>query len=577
MQIRQLKVQNFRGIASLLWEPNQSFCCIIGSGDAGKSTILDAAEAALNSRWFSFTESDFIGCDTANTINIEVTVGELSKTLKSDERFGLYIRGWTPAGALRDEPEDGDEPVLTVRLTVDATLEPVWEMACDRVETPRAISNRDRALFGLVRLAGDDARHLAWGQGSVLSRLTGDNTEAAARLAEAYRAARKSAKLNEIEALAETATAAEGFAKGLGAYVEGHYEPGLELGRSGLSSGSIALHDDGVPLRLAGLGTRRLATLAIQKSAISEGAIILIDEIEHGLEPHRIIGAIAQLKSGQAISSAAGRPVGQVLLTTHSDIALGESGAQSLRVLQVDRPGRVAAMHKPAFPDPISVLMRFTPRAMFARKILVCEGMTEVGLLLGVREQWPVRHDGKPIEQLSVAIADGNGSEAPVIALALAGLGYETGIFMDSDVPLTADILAQLAAARVTILEYGPATGYNTEQAVFLAASNVRVQELLTIARTNHSAESINDALFPKIAGFTLAHVQEDFKNWELNTALNGGQLRLIVAEVAKRKKWFKEQRYGRQLGPSIWAIMCENHASELCKTLLQVEAWLYA
>lgn len=63
--------------------------------------------------------------------------------------------------------------VLTVRITVDATLEPVWEMVCDRVETPRAISKRYRALFGLVGLAGDDASYWAWGQGSVLSRLTG--------------------------------------------------------------------------------------------------------------------------------------------------------------------------------------------------------------------------------------------------------------------------------------------------------------------------------------------------------------------------------------------------------------------
>lgn len=114
-------------------------------------------------------------------------------------------------------------------------------------------------MFGLVRLAGEDARHLAWGQGSVLSRLTGDKEEAAARLAEAYKAARDSAKLDEIESLATVAKAAEGFAKGLGAYVEVGYALGLELGRSGLSSGSIALHDQGVPLRLAGLGTRRLA------------------------------------------------------------------------------------------------------------------------------------------------------------------------------------------------------------------------------------------------------------------------------------------------------------------------------
>ena len=160
MQIRQLTIANFRGIVSLDWKPNHPFCCVIGPGDSGKSSVLDAAEAALSSRWFAFSESDFPKCDTSAAIRIEATVGELSRALKSDERFGLYIRGWTTAGALRDEPEGDDEPVLTVRLTVDATLEPVWEIICDRTTDTRTLSNRDRALFGLVRLAGEDARQL---------------------------------------------------------------------------------------------------------------------------------------------------------------------------------------------------------------------------------------------------------------------------------------------------------------------------------------------------------------------------------------------------------------------------------
>src|ERR1700736_1266673 len=113
MQIRQLKITNFRGIASLDWSLGLPFCCLIGPGDSGKSTVLDAIEAALSSRWLAFSEADFIGGDTTKAIQIEATVGELSKALKSDERFGLYIRGWTPEGVIRDEADDEDEPVLT--------------------------------------------------------------------------------------------------------------------------------------------------------------------------------------------------------------------------------------------------------------------------------------------------------------------------------------------------------------------------------------------------------------------------------------------------------------------------------
>ena len=575
MQVRQLKVSNFRGISALDWKPGSSFCCLIGSGDSGKSTLLDAVEAALSSRWFSFTEPDFLNCDTSNPIVIEATVGELSRALKSDERLGLYIRGWTTAGELRDEPEDDDEPVLTVRLTVDATMEPAWELVCDRVEDPRTLSNRDRALFGLVRLGGEDARHLAWGQGSVLARLTGDNKEAAARLAEAYRAARASANLGEIESLADAAALAEGFAKGLGAYVEGSYEPGLELGRSGLSSGSIALHDCGVPLRLAGLGTRRLATLAIQKSAITEGAIVLIDEIEHGLEPHRIIGAIAQLKADQAKVLEERKPTGQTLMTTHSDVALGEAGAESLRVVQTARPDRATVIGHPRSPDPIRPLMRFTPRALFARRILVTEGNTELGLLLGLREDWPARHEGRPIEQLGAAIADGNGEQASSLALALAGLGYPTAMFRDSDTVLAPATVAALATAGVPVFEYGG--GLNTEQAIFTAASDELVQALLVYAREERGDAAIDDNLNIRMPDLGLDLIRGDFGNWFLLSELDDAQLREAVAEVAARKKWFKDQRIGRGLAPMVARVAAANAASPLATTLAQVEAWLYA
>lgn len=575
MQIRQLKVSNFRGVSALDWKPGSSFCCLIGAGDSGKSTVLDAAEAALSSRWFSFTEPDFLACDTTLPIIIEVTVGELSKSLKSDERLGLYIRGWSTDGQLRDEPEDDDEPVLTVRLTVDATMEPVWELVCDRSEEPRTLSNRDRALFGLVRLAGEDARHLAWGQGSVLARLTGDNKEAAASLAEAYRAARASANLGEIEALASTARLAEGFAKSLGSYVEGSYEPGLELGRSGLSSGSIALHDSGVPLRLSGLGTRRLATLAIQKSAIAEGAIVLIDEIEHGLEPHRIIGAIAHLKADQTTARGAGSPVGQVLMTTHSDVALGEAGAANLRVIQTSRPERTTTIAHPHSPDPVHALMRFTPRAMFARRILVTEGNTELGLLLGLRENWPMRHAHRPIEQLGAALADGNGEQASSMALALAGLGYAAAIYRDSDTVLSPATLTALVTANIPIFEYGGEL--NTEQAIFLAASDALVQELLVYARQERGDDYINNNIDIKIPDLGIATIRDNFAEWDAFSEMNGTQFREVISEVAGRKKWFKDQRVGRGLAPIVWRIATENPSSPLAMALNQAEAWLYA
>ncbi|MBW4652279.1 MAG: AAA family ATPase [Kaiparowitsia implicata GSE-PSE-MK54-09C] len=574
MQLRHLKVENFRGIATLDWSPEGAFCCMIGPGDAGKSTVLDAIEAALSPRWFVFGEHDFIGGDTSKTISIEVTVGELSKALKSDERLGLYIRGWSTAREMREEPEGDDEPVLTVRLTVDATLEPVWQIVCDRADEPRTISNRDRTLFGLVRLAGDDARHLAWGQGSILSRLTGDSDEAAAKLAGAYKAARDSANLGDIEALATAAGAAERFAKGLGAYVEGGYGPGLELGRGGVSTGSIALHDGGVPLRLAGLGSRRLATLAIQKSAITEGAIVLVDEIEHGLEPHRVMGAISQLRADQTKAAAEGKPIGHILLTTHSEVALGEAGAASLGVCRTVRPQRTTTIVKPGASDVIRGIMRFAPRALFSRRILVSEGNTEVGILNGVREFWPALHGGLPIEHVGGFIADGNGAEAPAIALGLRALGFEVAVYRDSDNALAVDVAARFVEAGIPVIEYGG--GLDVEHAIISEANDGQMQRLIELLRAERGEGKINDNLRPALE-LSAAGIALGFDAWEVSSPHDGAEIRKRVADICVERRWLKDQRIARGAGSIAWDIAQSEPESPLAHSFAAARAWLYA
>jgi len=62
------------------------------------------------------------------------------------------------------------------------------------------------------------------------------------------------------------------------------------------SGGTISLHDEeGVPLRGLGVGSTRLLIAGLQRKAASESSILLMDETEHGLEPHRIIRLLGSL------------------------------------------------------------------------------------------------------------------------------------------------------------------------------------------------------------------------------------------------------------------------------------------
>lgn len=77
MIIRQLSVENFRGIKMLSWTlpVGQRLITLIGPGDSGKSTIIEAIHLLLGDRWsVSFSDVDFYGVDPSEPIRIEAVL-----------------------------------------------------------------------------------------------------------------------------------------------------------------------------------------------------------------------------------------------------------------------------------------------------------------------------------------------------------------------------------------------------------------------------------------------------------------------------------------------------------------------
>lgn len=95
--------------------------------------MLEALALVLGSRRSGFTDADFHCSDTGKPIVIDVTVGDLPNGLRDLEAYSRAIRGWLDAlDDIADEPLDGYEPVLTLRLTVNADCEPTWCLYSDR-------------------------------------------------------------------------------------------------------------------------------------------------------------------------------------------------------------------------------------------------------------------------------------------------------------------------------------------------------------------------------------------------------------------------------------------------------------
>ncbi|MGU0653659.1 ATP-dependent nuclease, partial [Pseudomonas aeruginosa] len=133
-RVRHLEIRNFRSIQALDWTPSNGVNCLIGPGDSGKSSILDAIDLCLGARRSApFGDTDFFGLDVTRTIVIAVTLGALPDELKNIDTYGEFLRGFDlGTGQLEDEPRAGLETVLTLKLEVASDHEPSWTRYSNR-------------------------------------------------------------------------------------------------------------------------------------------------------------------------------------------------------------------------------------------------------------------------------------------------------------------------------------------------------------------------------------------------------------------------------------------------------------
>jgi putative ATP-dependent endonuclease of the OLD family len=563
MQIHRVVIKHFRGIDSLEWDVGGRFVCLIGPGDSGKSTILDAIECALNPRWnVTFDDTDFRSADVKQPIEITVTLGELPDELKSDGKYGLELRGWNlDTGLLHDEPQDGDELVLSIRLRVDETLEPKWVAVNDRNPTGRPIAAHDRELLGLVRIGAMIDQHLGWSRGSVLSRLTEKGADPSDVFTLASRAARQAVSPTELALFAAAAGRAQSAAKNMGVTPVTQYEPRLDVRSVSLGSSALSLHDGLIPLRRAGFGTRRLLALALEREAITNGSIALIDEIEQGLEPHRVRGLLRVLHpNGSGVVQPDNKDVGQIVMTTHSSIVPDELSCDALRIVR-SKSG-AASVHSVDLS--LQKVIRKYPEALLGKKLVVCEGETEVGFCRALDISW--QGEAKTsFGELGIVPVDGDGSAAPDNAKKLRKLDYNVVWFGDSDVTTESEI-AQAQAAGVQVLLWPGKQCI--EQRIINDLPWTGIIALVRCAFELKDEQAVRAAAKSKFKKNT-ALIDGDLNSWP-----DDPDLRKALASAAKNNKWFKTLEGGMRLGNVVTTHLPTISATPLALTIGKLRAW---
>ena len=568
-RVRVIEISNFRGIKEFVWYPSPGLNCLIGPGDSGKSSILDAIDLCLGARRnFQFTDADFHRLDVDTPINISVTIGELDDALKSLDTYGLYVRGFdAQSGTVEDEPEKNAETVLTVKLTVASDLEPSWSLVSERAEAQgqaRNLNWGDRVRLAPTRIGVVADYHLGWRRGSVLNRISEERADASAALAKAARDARAAFGDDAQGQLSETLKIVATTARELGISVGKDVKAMLDVNSVSFSGGTISLHDEGgIPLRGLGTGSTRLLIAGLQRKAAAQASIILIDELEYGLEPHRIIRLLGSLGAKEE------NPPLQVFMTTHSPVALRELSGDQLFVLRPSMDKHEVLVVGTA--DDIQSTIRLYPDAFLAPSVIVCEGASEVGLIRGF-DQYRTANGHASINAQGVSLVDCGGGEADrpfKRAAAFSGLGYRTAVVRDNDKKPTEAVEAAFKADGGKVVTWRD--GRALEDELFLSLTD-GVDKLLGRAIELHGDELINQHIK------SASNNSKDLKSIHTEILITDitPESRQILGKAAQTKKsgWFKSVTWMEDAARDIIAPDLAN-ADAGFKTLVEeIFAW---
>lgn len=545
-KIRCIEIRNFRSIKSLDWCPGPGVNCLVGPGDSGKSTILDAIDICLSARrsW-SFSDSDFYNQDVTKRLHVRLTIGALPDGLLDLDVYGDYLRSYDDElGSIDDEPKHGNETVLTLELGVEADLEPQWRLYSERSEGSerrKSLAWKDRLALAPARLGSHSSSNLSWSRGSVLNRLSDGRVDVGTALVDAAREARVSFGEQAGETVSDVLDAVTETARELGISVGSEVKALLDAHAVSFTDGAISLHsEDGIPLRALGVGSARLLLAGLHRRAAAHTSMLLADEIEYGLEPHRLIRLLHSLGAkdkGDAL---------QVFMTTHSPVAIRELNGDQVYVVR--RKARTHVVAKVGTEDAIQGALRTYPEAFLSRTVVVCEGASEIGLLRGIDLHRTSKGETSAFAAACSFLDSSGGTPERTLQRAriFRELGFETMAFLDSDLKIDQNELEKARNAGVQVFLW--AEGCALEQAMFNDVSDTAVDELLDLAVELNSGEEIDSSIAQVSEGnFTLKSVRESFALADVYTA----NIRQVLGAAAKlsskakggkaaRKGWFK-------------------------------------
>ena len=526
----------------------QRLICLIGPGDSTKSTVLTAIHYALWPSWnLSVSSSDFYECNTDEQICIEVSFDEYPDYFLKAQKYGLYLRGsWS---------EEADEPTkidcfLTARLVINDSFEPQWSIVCNR-QDDKVFSTADRQMVSPGMIGIDFTQNLNWGQGSALSKYVDPRETIKKNLSIIEAESRKLGDYSELDAIAPIIA---GVADGYGVAIDGELNNKISLKTKNVLS-NIELFEGSKPFNQRGYGSKKLINLGLQIGDNDKASVLLIDEIEIGLEPYRQKSLLHRLK--KEVNNG-----GQVLFTTHSTVVLAELDISQL-ILVSSEDGvttfRIIADDNATLNSKMQGMLRRIPDAFLTPRILVCEGITEVGFIRALDEKLQ-ENEKFYMASRCVSYADGKGgAEALAVAERFYDLGFDVAVLVDNDRPEDEQKKYSLISKGIPVFSW--------EKGQCIETALLPLFSIKTLCELLQWESEKKDATWDEI-------IKQGFACEKYIVGENADFLE--IAKICSKKEFFKRVAGGEVLGKMFFEQIADiSPDSAAIKTIKSIIGWI--
>lgn len=563
MEIKELKISNFRGIKSLNWKIDNRIVCLIGPGDSTKSTVLAAIALLFSPRWnVQITDLDFFNLNVDEKVEISAGITGFPQEFSQDNKFGLYHCFWNDKESIHELERPGDETALYVVFMVDKTLEPKWVIRNLDTGDEKVITANEREKLFVAELGSYAGRDLSWGRYSGLTKLTGGkNTQnSSVALAEITRLVRSSFIAGNFNELENTLDGLKEVITDFGVESKGELKPGLDPKELSIGSGLITVHDNGIPLNVSGLGTRRMVITAIYSSLAKDGAVFLVDEVETGFEPFRLRKLLNNLKDSTTSQS---------FITTHSITPILELADNGIFIIRND----TGIINIDPLAEELVPFARAMPEALLSKVIVICEGKTEWGLLRAVNCYWSKNQKRLDFGTSGVEPSYHNkigGSASHKQAKILCESGFVTAYFGDSD-RVTNPTLAELREIGVGVFTWSD--GLCTEERICLDIPFDGLKELfyLAIDCGTNKVEIFNDINSQlKLVDIGISVTDELWSLSEISI------IRMVLGKAFNSCESFKENNHSFLLGELLVKYLDDMIETPTYTTLNRLIEWTH-